>query len=243
LLPFFIAKFAVMTKNRINILKGILFIGLSFFLAFNFTNSLNNFVSRLPLGWVVSSIILRLFICIAFARGLMLILKVIKPTINSVLVLSVGLIIGFGVSFITPIYNTDYSEINANDLKLDFQQLQLKANNSIQLNNKPAVVAFFSTSCPHCSTTSKLLGVMANANKGPQVVALFPGNKEDTERFIKQNNAKNFKSILIADKVYYTETTQGSVPSIFLVDGQGNTVKHWSGELSYPSLDYILTYK
>ncbi len=232
-----------MTKNKLNIIKAILFFGLSIFLSFNFTNSLNNLVARLPLGWVTSSIILRLFICIAFARGLVLFLKQIQPSFKAIYGYLIGIVLGFGVSFITPIYNTDYVEFNTTPLTLDFETLQLQVNHSIQLNKKPAVVVFFSTSCPHCYATSKLLGTMANANKGPQIIALFPGTKEDTERFLKNNKGQNFKSIIIQNKSYFNDVTQGSVPSVFLVDKDGNTVKHWSGELSYPSLDYILNYK
>lgn len=232
-----------MTKNKLNIIKGILFIGLSIFLAFNFTNSLNNLIARLPLGWVTSSIILRLFICVAFARGFVLLLKEIKPSFKAIYGYLIGFVLGFGVSFITPIYNTDYAELNATPQTLDFETLQLQTNHSIQLNENPAVVVFFSTSCPHCYASSKLLGTMANANKGPQIIALFPGTKEDTETFLKKNKGQSFKSIIIQDKSYFSEVTQGSVPSIFLVDKDGHTVKHWSGELSYSSLDYILKYK
>ncbi len=232
-----------MTTSKLNIIKGILFIGLSIFLAFNFGNSLNNLVARLPLGWVASSIILRLFICLAFARGLVLILKEIKPTFKAIYGYLIGIVLGFGVSFITPIYNTDYTELNVTPLTLDFETLQLQTNHSIELNNKPAVIVFFSTSCPHCYATSKLLGTMANAQKGPQIIALFPGTKEDTERFLKNNKGQNFKSIIIQDKSYFSDVTQGSVPSIFLIDKEGHTVKHWSGELSYSALDYILNYK
>jgi len=232
-----------METKHINSIKGILFIGLSIYLSFTFNNALSNLVSKSPMGWVSSSIILRLIISLSFARGLQLFVQNFVSIIKPIFIFLIGILLGFGVSFITPIYTTDYSEMNATDLQLDFDKLSLKTNNSILLNDKPIVIAFFSTNCPHCKTTSKLLGTSVNAGKSPKVYALFTGAKNDAENFIIENKGKNFKTILINDDAFFVKASGGAFPSIFLLNAKGKTLRHWSGELSYPALDFIISHQ
>lgn len=232
-----------MTKQKINIVKAIIFICISVYLAFTFDKALTNMIMKLPFGWVVSSIILRLFITLAFARGVQLIILTIKQEFNSILGFIIGIPLGFAISFITPIYNTDYTDLSSTPSSLNLEELNSHINNSIQTDDKPKVVAFFTTSCPHCKVASQKIGSMAMANKSPMVYAIFPGTKKDTEVFINQNKGQNFKSILLTDKDYFVKASEGAFPSIFLIDGKGNTIKHWVGELSYSALDYISKYK
>jgi thiol-disulfide isomerase/thioredoxin len=232
-----------MTKQKINIVKAILFLIISVYLAFTFDKALSNMIIKLPFGWVVSSVILRIFITLAFARGLQLIIISFKNEFNSILGFLIGVPLGFLVSFITPIYNTDYSDLSSTNTSLNLEEFNLHTNTSIQTDGKPKVVAFFTTSCPHCKVASQKIGSMAIANKSPVVYAIFPGSKKDTEVFIKQNNGKFFKSILLTDQNYFIKASEGAFPSVFLIDGNGKTIKHWVGELSYPALDFISKFK
>jgi len=232
-----------MTKQKINIVKAILFICISVYLAFTFDKALTNMIMKLPFGWVVSSIILRLFITLAFARGVQLVILFFKQDFSSILGFIIGVPLGFAVSFITPIYNTDYSDLSSTSTSLNIEELNLHINNSIQSDGKTKVVAFFTTSCPHCKVASQKVGSMVIGKKSPLVYAIFPGTKKDTEVFINQNKGQNFKSILLTDQDYFIKASEGAFPSIFLIDGKGKTIKHWVGELSYSALDYISKYK
>jgi thiol-disulfide isomerase/thioredoxin len=232
-----------MTKKKIIIAKAILFIIISVYLAFIFDKALSNMIIKLPFGWVLSSILLRIFITFAFARGFQLIITSFKNKFNSFLGFLIGVPLGFIVSFITPIYNTDYSDLSSTNTLLNVEEFNLHTNNSITSDGKPKVVAFFTTSCPHCKIASQKIGSMTMANKSPMVYAVFPGTKKDTEVFIKQNKGQYFKSILLKDQNYFIKASEGAFPSVFLIDGNGKTIKHWVGELSYPALDYILKFR
>ena len=115
-----------MNTKRINLVKGFLFIGISVYLSYIFNDALVNFVSKIPFtGWVKGSIILRIVISLAFARGLQLILKAFEIKIKSILILFIGTLIGFTINFIAqPIYNTDYGDFGSEKLKIDISELE-----------------------------------------------------------------------------------------------------------------------
>ena len=117
-----------MNTKTINLIKGILFIGISVYLAFIFNDALANFVSKIQfIGWVKGSIILRIVISLAFARGLQLILKAFEVKIKSILILFIGTLIGFTICFIAqPIYNTDYGNFGTTDLSIQIEDLKMK---------------------------------------------------------------------------------------------------------------------
>ncbi|MGV6860432.1 MAG: TlpA family protein disulfide reductase [Putridiphycobacter sp.] len=234
-----------MKKNLVNSIKGILFIGIAIFLGLKFESSLFNLIGKLPLiGWVKGSILLRLIISLSFARGLQLIVKMLTHKIKPALVLLVGVFLGFGVSFLTPIYSTDYGNLGQTDFALDLNLLNTETNNFLNQNNKPALVAFFTSTCPHCKAASEKLGLMQKNGNIPQVFAIFPGTKEDTERFIQNHNAQTFYNVILQNDDAFLELSGGSFPSIFLLDEKGNTIKHWYGdEMNYNALDYISTFE
>jgi thiol-disulfide isomerase/thioredoxin len=232
-----------MMKKNISIFKGIIFIFISIYLAYTFDNALSNMIIKLPFGWVVSSIILRIFITLAFARGFQLLITAFKPSLNIYLWFIIGIPIGFGVSFITPIYSIDYSNQTSNQPELNLNELNLHINHKIQTNGKAIIIAFFTTSCSHCKIVSQKLGSMSMAGKTPKIHALFPGTKEDTDLFIKENKAQYFSNQIVNDQDYFIRAAEGVFPSVFLVDTNSKIIKHWTGELSYPTLDYISKHK
>jgi hypothetical protein len=90
---------------------------------------------------------------------------------------------------------------------------------------------------------SKKLGYVYSINEAPLINAFFPGNLEDTEVFLKNNNGLNFKTTLVKDQDYFIKASSGSFPSIFLVDESSKVIKHWIGDqMNFTALDEIATY-
>ena len=129
-------------------------------------------------------------------------------------------------------------------MSIVIKDLKKETDNQFNLNGNNAIIAFFTTDCPHCQDASKKLGSAHAKGKTPQVFALFPGNLKDTERFNQENNGQNFITFMIDNDAFFGETAGGSFPSIFLVDKDGNTIMHWFGDtMNYTALDLIENYK
>jgi hypothetical protein len=234
-----------MNKKVIFVVKAILFIAVAIYISFTFQKSLGNLVVKSGISWFWGSIILRIITCIAFSRGIQLLIKSTNLKLNTILVVLIGLILGFGVSFIgEPIYNTDYGTFGNNERKLNVNTLTNITGGSFNLNGKSAVVSFFTSDCPHCKALSNKLGFLNKNGLSPQIISIFPGNKEDTDRFLKENNGDSFIHHRISDHDFIMEHTGGSFPSIFLVNKNAETISQWSGdELNYSALDLIKSFK
>ena len=221
-----------------------MFAGIAIYIAISFNSSLANLVQRSGISWVTSSIILRAIISLSFARGFQLFIKSIQPKFNSLLIFAIGILIGFLISFgAQPIYNTDYGNYGITEMIIDIPELKIQTNNQFDLNSKPAIIAFFTSTCSHCKDASKKLGFIHTIGNSPQIISIFPGSKEDTENFISENNGNSFIYHLINNDKFFIETAGGSFPSVFLVDKEGNTIQHWFGdELNYSALDLIKTH-
>ncbi len=235
-----------MSTKRINIIKGAVFLIISLYLAFTFNESLSNFVGKIPfVGWVMGSIILRLVISLAFARGVQLIYKSITQNRKSVLVFLIGTLVGFTIVFITqPIYSIDYGNFGTTDRSIDFDVLKKEADKEIDLKSKEALVVFFSTNCGTCVEISNKLGKLQVIGNTPQIIALFGGEEVDAINFMNQNKGTGFNYYMIDNDLFFEETAEYSFPSIFLVDSKGNTIQHWDGSLmNYSAFDLINSYK
>lgn len=234
-----------MNKKVIFVVKAILFIAVAVYISFTFQKSLGNLVVKSGISWFWGSIVLRIVTCIAFARGVQLIIKSTNFKLNTVLIILIGLVLGFGISFVgEPIYNTDYGTYGNTEKKIDINTLQVITEDSFNLNGKSTVISFFTSDCPHCKALSNKLGFLNKNGLSPQIIAIFPGNKEDTDRFLKENNGDSFIHHRISDHDFIMESTGGSFPSVFLVDKNGETVSQWSGdELNYSALDLFKSYK
>jgi len=235
-----------MSTKTINSIKGIAFVLISLYLAFTFTDSLANFVSKVSIiGWVKGSLILRLVVSLGFARGIQLIYKTITAGKKSSLVFLIATLVGFTVVFIAqPIYTTDYGNLGTSDLSLDITKLKEETNNEFNLSSKHALVIFFSTNCGTCKEMSNKIGQLQSTGNFPQVIALFPGSNIDAITFMNENKGGNFKYHMIDNDTYFQETANFVFPSIFLIDKKGETIQHWEGSLmNYTAFDLINTYK
>jgi thioredoxin-related protein len=234
-----------MKKKSIEIIKSVLFLGIALYISIFFNDSLANLVRKAPTGWVLSSIVLRIIISLSFARGFQLAVKVLRPKIKSFLIFIAATLIGFGISFsFQPIYNTDYGNFGTTKKSINIDNLKLETNQEFNLNGSNSIITFFTTDCSHCMEASKRLGYAQSIGNTPQIIALFPGNIDDTENFLDKNNGQHYKIHIIDNDTFFGETAGGSFPSIFLVDKNGATIQHWFGDgLNYSALDLIEKYK
>jgi len=225
----------------ISIVIGAVFIGISVYLAVNLVDVSQNLITKTGIGWVASTIITRTLVCLSFARGIQILLKTFLPKLNTILVFIGGLVVGFGVSFLTPIYQSDYGDFSTTDLTIDHKGLSEITNGKYQIKKEPYIVAFFTTNCPHCKEASKHLGFLSQQNKLPPIVAIFPGNKNNTEKFIAKHNGQTFERYRLEDnEEFFLDNSGAGFPSIFLINEKGETVKHWFGALlNYSALDYL----
>lgn len=208
-----------------------------------FNEILEVFVVDLSAGWVFSTIYIRLLVIIFFAIALNFSFSIWSKTKSMkfwiVLLIAIGP--GFGISFITPIYQSDYGFVQKENLpELNIDLLKSGTNENFQLAEGYQIIAFFTSGCPHCKKVSQKLGVNILAGQELPVIAFFPGLKENSDAFIEQNGGEEFSKYTIADSVFMSNA--GAVyPSTYLVDKNGKTINHWTGDvINFSTLDYFL---
>lgn len=193
-------------------------------------------------GWVVGTILIRLLVILLTTVALHQLFKSFSRTsrIKAWITVLIALPVGFGISFLEPIYAVDYGLFN-DGMKLEkIEELEQKASIRIKPAKGHALIAFFTTTCPHCMAASEKLGFnLEHAQKIP-VTAIFPGSMEDADAFLQKHGGQNFNHSVIDDDELFIGLTGGVFPSIFLIDEKGETTFHWTGdELNFSALDYI----
>lgn len=227
----------------LNILLGIAFLLTATGLSLYFDPILNIFASSFKLGWVFSSIFIRVLVTLLFIFSLReFFAAFLKKNMKFWVVTLIGIVPGFFLSFISvPIYSLDYGLIN-DDLKLGHQtELAALTNGGFQTTaDSHRIVAFFTSNCPFCKMACRKLDLNKTAGQKVPVQLIFPGSKEDTDRFLTENNGTGFEHFRIDDNETFINASGGRFPSIFLLDENGETVFHWTGdEMNYSALDYL----
>lgn len=227
----------------LRILLVLVCFGLAFIIPFHFEKILIFSVSSIGLGWVLSTILIRVLVILLVSIALFKIKALAGKKlqrIKSWMVVLIALVLGFGISFISPIYNVDYGSLS-DDKKLEnLDLLEAEIDYVTGTNSKYCLVAFFTTGCPHCKAASERLGVNIDAGQKTEVVAIFPGTQEDTDKFLKKHKGQKFNSRIINNDALFVGISGGAFPSMFLLDENGNTLNHWTGdELNYTALDYL----
>lgn len=231
-----------MGKQWSSIIIAILLIGVAFYASYDFYSILYKLVYMFPLGWVASSILLRIIIAVALSRAFYLLAQLIgqkKSFLVNVFISLGGFILGVGISFITPIYTTDYAK-RYSEATLDLNTLNKHIDTPIPLNNQAAVIIFFSEDCSHCQFTSEQLGMMASMGNTPPIHAIFKDSYERINQFLTEHNGLYFYPHQLNNIEMFVKLSDARLPSLFLVDKNGNTTMHWYGELSYFAMDEII---
>lgn len=228
--------------SALKILLAILFAGISFVIPLYFYDLLYFIVGNIGIGWVISTILIRFLVILSFSITLFLLFSFSEKLapLKFWIVLLIGLLPGFGISFISPIYVTDYGMID-DGLKIENpNELNKIAGNDIISGNNHKLIAFFTTTCPHCMFACEILAINEKAGQTIPVKLFFPGTKEDTEQFLANHNGENFEYFLIDSDSVFLELSGGTFPSIFLLNEKNETEYHWTGgEMNYSALDYL----
>ena len=210
-----------------------------------FNDLLFTIIKNTGIGWVITTILIRLFVIISFICAFKFLFSAFEATrrIKNWIIWIIGITIGFLIAFaIAPIYQTDYG-LNNDGIKLDnIANLKMATGATFSNDSETTVIAFFTTTCPFCMSACQKLGMNLNAGQTLKVDLFFPGNREDTNQFLENNNGTQFNSHLIADEDIFIEYAGFVFPSIFVINAQGETIYHWVGdEMNYSALDYLLS--
>lgn len=226
----------------LRILFTLILFGASFIVPVYFSVLTINLV-KIGTGWVAATILLRA-LCILLVLVALLILKnVFQKTrkISFLIVLLIALPTGFGISFISPIYQSDYGDFTDDVQLVKADELKAEIGNFLSSDNSSSLLCFFTTTCPHCKVASEKIGINQEAGQKIKVVTVFPGEVSDTEKFITEHRGQQFDVRYVSNDQLFVETSGGVFPSVFLLDANGNTLKHWTGDnLNYSGLDYLL---
>lgn len=215
-------------------------LGIAITIPFYYEECLFFSVGELSLSWVFSSILIRVVIILFTIIAVHSIFRVFKPKFKFIFSVLIALLPGFGISFITPIYKQDYGN-TADEYQLKLLP-EIDQNQQISKVQSHKIVAFFTTTCPHCQEASTRLGVNLDGGQKVPVIGVFPGQKNDTEKFLETYNGENFSKISLYNNhdSLFVAIADGIFPSIFLLNEENKTLKHWTGgSFNYHALDYI----
>lgn len=154
----------------------------------------------------------------------------------------IALLPGFGISFITPIYQFDYGTHTTGFKPKGFERLDQFIDLNLEADRKKKLVVFFTTTCPHCKNASEELGYNMESGQKIKVNAIFPNKGEAINTFIKNNNGSTFNPFGLDNDALFLELSGGYFPSLFLLDENNEVISNWSGDgINYTCLDYLKT--
>lgn len=225
-----------------NWVKGSFWLGLSIALSLFLSEVITWTVETTGFSWVVTSIVMRLLVIVflsLFIRRTLLELNKGK-TWKYYIFFLIALLPGFGLSFLTPIYETDYGMWD-DELELaEHDQLPKLTFGSFRLPEERHIIAFFSTDCDHCQLVSEKLGSNQRAGQEIPVHAFFSGTKENADRFMQEHKGEQFQQHFIPNDSIFLAYSGYSFPSVFLMEPNGEVIYHWSGDLlNYTALDKL----
>ena len=224
------------------VIIGLVFIGITLYLSVYFEDTVKKAIARTDLSWVISTILLRIVISVAFARGAQLICTVFLPKLKPLLTFVIAVPIGFAISFITPIYDSDYGDFSSEGITIDHGGLTNLTDGKYQVRQEPYLLVFFLKDCKHCKQVSKLLGFAQSIGNTPPIEVVFPGRDSSSREFIKMHSGSRFNYYTINDSEFFLENSGAWFPSIYLIDTSGQTIAHWNEVFNYTALDYIESY-
>lgn len=217
-------------------LSAVLFVS-SLYLLFSYEMIKFTLINDLKIGWVFSDITTRILPFVFLIIGLSVLFSTFKK-FNKAPNCILAIVISFTVNFaVNPIYVDDYGIVETKK-ELDFDLLNTHFPELLS-STEPVVVAFFTSTCPFCKSSSRNFQLNKNAGKQPKTVILFPSVKEDAEDFLKQSKS-DFDYALITDEEFL-KNAGNRFPSVFLIQN-GEVLNHWVGsEINYSVLDLMRT--
>lgn len=197
-------------------------------------------VTKMGTGWVFASIYIRLLTIIFFAIGLYLIFQAIPKTkkLKFIWVFLIAAGPGFGISFIEPVYNVDYG-LFTDDMAIENIE-DLEAASDYEFNGEYNLLMFGTTNCPHCKASVRKLVLNTEAGQTMRVSTFFGGTEADALSYLSDNGAEAFDHHMIKPDTAFLNFSGYTFPSIFLIQPDGSTMHHWTGDmLNFSALDLI----
>jgi len=228
-----------------NLLILIISLGLAITIPFYFHEVLIFSVVKIGLGWVVSTVLIRLAVILFFLFALNATLLLIRKGAQTrfLIVLAIGIAPGFLISFaIEPIYDIDYFMLG-DDLELtEFGRLSDATSNSYTRQDSTEILAFFDVGCDHCQAACNKLGLNIAAGQTIPVHVFFANDTANVNHFLETNNGLALTRHFLTTENTFVSFAGFEFPSIFLIDSTGKTAYHWIGErMNYTALDYLLS--
>jgi len=220
---------------------AILLLIVAFTIPFYFNETLYFVVKKFGVGWVLTSIIIRIVVIVFFALSLKLFLTFSKRLIKLKLwfVLMIALLTGFAISFIEPIYAIDYGLMNDGQKLQNALKLEQFMNEPFIQSNSYSLVGFFTTHCDFCETSIEKIGANIEAGQKIKVHGFFSESDINLTEFLTAHNGGQIKSITL-EETTFLHFAGYAFPSIFLINQKGETLYHWTGdEMNFSALDYL----
>jgi len=228
-----------------NLFILIIALSLAIITPFYFQEILIFSVVKIGLGWVISTVLIRLAVILFFIIALNAILLVIKKGNRTKLwiVLAAGIGPGFLLSFaIEPIYDIDYFMLGDNLELSEFNQLEEASSQSYQRENHSEVLAFLDVGCGHCQLACQKFGINKEAGQTTPIHLFFANDSTDVHHFLESNKGQDLTTHFLKDEASFITFAGFEFPSIFVIDSTGKTTYHWVGErMNYTALDYLLS--
>lgn len=229
-------------RNFLKILIVVAALSSAIFISYYHIDSLHFLVGKIGFGWVIGSIFIRLICIILMFIIIKQIFGLFKKTapIKNWIIALICLLPGIGISFITPIYTSDFGDLSDDLILSDTEMLQLTLQDSADFPSEKFVLAFLSVGCDFCAEATQKLGTNLIAGQDLQVVSIFCDPPEYVDQFLEMNGGTSFDARITTNCDYFIRSAGGSFPSIFLLDENKNTMDHWvGGHLNYSALDYL----
>ncbi|MBD3637295.1 MAG: hypothetical protein HUJ25_08090 [Crocinitomicaceae bacterium] len=123
----------------------------------------------------------------------------------------------------------------------DIKVLQDSTYNAYKPKEEKHLIAFFNTGCGHCQDVAAKLGINKNAGQKIDVNCFFVEEEPAIEEFLKNCYGESFKIYQLKDPELFIRLSGFELPSIYLIDRNSSTLKHWTGNvINFSTLDYLL---
>lgn len=232
-----------MNKNIFLLVISIICFTLAVVFSAKFEAVLLFFTLKLSLGWVLSTILIRLLVMSFFIVGLKFLLQIFPLTekIKPIWVILIGMGPGFLISFaFFPIWVNDYGMLTGDLTLTDFEALEKSSKDSFQHLDEKKIIAFLDVGCDHCREACRKFTYVNDQNKDLPIYLFFYNDSVYVDQFIEEFGDNRFRGYHLNSHQSLLNFAGFEFPSIFYINEQGECIHHWVGDkLNYTALDYL----
>lgn len=142
-----------------------------------------------------------------------------------------SILASIGLSLIRVVYIEDWSMTPTNEKKIEINQIKDLAGDAVskELDGNKILVAFLSTTCPHCYESATKMAISKKKNILPPTVLFFPeiqNAQEKVTTFLEDTKLTGVPYVILPPRKF-VETGGTRMPSIFLLENNEST--QWIG--------------